>query len=146
MSYNLNFNNDTYKVETVEIGGRTLVYRGFENIVYVKNPVDEIQKLSIFVPEVFFQGKSINGYNIENAPIFMPNTIGGYMPGYIEKPGKNFKGEINSAFEALIHGYVVVSVGARGREMKNKEGKFIGIAPAGLCDLKAAIRYLRYNS
>lgn len=147
MAEKLKFNKEKYTVETLEMEGEKLVYRGFEDIIYVENPADEnIQKLSIFVPEIFFEGESINGYNLINAPIFMPNTIGGYMPGKVEKPGKNFKGETNATFWALLHGYVVVSAGARGRMMKNDAGEYIGTAPAALCDLKAAIRYLRHNA
>lgn len=89
MSNKLKFNENNYTIETLEMEGKTLVYRAFEDILYIENPVDEkIQKLSIFVPEEFYQGKSINGYNIDNAPIFLPNTIGGYMPGPVERPEK----------------------------------------------------------
>lgn len=147
MSNKLKFNENNYTIETLEMEGKTLVYRAFEDILYIENPVDEkIQKLSIFVPEEFYQGKSINGYNIDNAPIFLPNTIGGYMPGPVERPGKNFMGKTNTTFWALLHGYVVVSAGARGRMMKDELGKYKGTAPAALCDLKAAIRYLRHNA
>lgn len=55
-------------------------------------------------------------------------------------------GRVNASFFALLHGYVVVSPGVRGREMKDENGKFIGVAPAMLCDLKAAVRYLRHNA
>lgn len=146
MNDKLKFNENNYTVQTLEMEGKTLVYRAFEDISYVENPVDEkIQKLSIFVLEIFYEGQSINGYNIDNAPIFLPNTIGGYMPGPVERPGKNFMGKTNTTFWALLHGYVVVSAGARGRMMKDNEGKYTGTAPAALCDLKAAIRYLRHN-
>ena len=77
---------------------------------------------------------------------FLPNTIGGYMPGPQERPGKNIHGKTNATFFALLHGYVVVSAGARGREMEDADGKFLGCAPAALCDLKAAIRFLRHNA
>lgn len=146
MKSNLRFNEKNYTVKELELEGERVVYRAFENIVYVDNPVDkDIQELSIFVPEVFYAGKSINGYNINNAPIFLPNGIGGYMPGRVERPGKDFMGRTNAIFWALIHGYVVVSVGARGRKMKDDEGRYIGMAPAAICDLKAAVRYLRFN-
>lgn len=141
------FDKTNYDVKQVELEGMTLVYRAFENITYVSNPVDELQKLSIYVPEVFYEGKEINGYNLNNAPIFMPNSIGGYMPGPIEVPGRHFHtGKVNALFMALLHGYVVVSAGARGNGRRNAEGENIGCAPAALCDLKAAIRYLKANA
>ena len=85
------FDETEFTVETVEEEGKTLVYRAFENIPYVTKPADEkIQRLSIFVPELYYEGKSIDGYNLKNAPIFMPNTVGGYMPGPQERPGKDF--------------------------------------------------------
>ena len=46
---------------------------------------------------------------------------------------------------ALAHGYVVVEPGCRGRDLKWSDGKYYGKAPAMIVDLKAAIRYLRYN-
>ena len=141
------FDQEKYTVETVTMEGQTLTYRAYEDIPYVTNPVDDkMERLSIFVPEVFYEGKSVNGYNLENAPIFLPNTIGGYMPGPQERPGKNIHGKTNATFFALLHGYVVVSAGARGREMEDAGGKFLGCAPAALCDLKAAIRFLRHNA
>lgn len=147
MNKSLIFDTEKYSVETLEMDGYTLVYRAFENIPYVAEPVDEkVQVLSIYVPEDYYKGKMIGNYHLENAPIFLPNTVGGYMPGPVERPGKNVHGETNAAFFALLHGLVVVSPGVRGREQKDKEGNNIGIAPAAICDLKAAVRYLRFNS
>lgn len=146
MSAKLQFNKEKYEVKTMELAGETIEYRAFERISYVEHPVAEnMQVLNIFVPEKFYAGESINGYNLKNAPIFMPNTAGGYMPGPCDEPGPGRESERNSIFEGLRHGYVVVSPGIRGREMKNAEGKFIGMAPAALCDYKAAVRYLRHN-
>ena len=45
---------------------------------------------------------------------------------------------------ALSKGYVVASVGARGRTLE-KDGKYTGKAPAAIIDLKAAVRYLHAN-
>ena len=147
MKKELIFDETEYTVETVDIDGEKLVYRAFENIPYCKNPMDEeAQRLSIFVPEAFYKGETLNGWDLNHAPVFMPNTIGGYMPGPQERPGKNREGRANTVFSALLHGYVVVSPGTRGRGMKNSGGEFIGTAPAALCDLKAAVRYLRANA
>lgn len=147
MKKTLEFDTENYTVETLEMDGKKLVYRAFEHIPYVLNPVnEEMQRLSIFVPEIFYEGKSIGQYHLKNAPIFLPNTVGGYMPGPVERPGKNVHGETNAAFYALLHGLVVVCPGARGRGNKDEEGSYTGMAPAAVCDLKAAIRYLRHNA
>lgn len=147
MKDNLIFDENSYTVEMLELEGKNLVYRAFEGIRYLNRPVDgKMQILSIFVPEVFYKGGSIGAYNLKNAPIFFQNTVGGYMPGPSERPGRNFMGNVNASFEALLHGYVVVSPGVRGRGMKDKSGRYIGTAPAAVCDLKAAVRFLRHNA
>lgn len=46
---------------------------------------------------------------------------------------------------ALSRGYVVASPGARGRTSRNAAGEYTGKAPAAIVDLKAAVRYLRFN-
>ena len=74
------------------------------------------------------------------------NAGGGKLFMRAEETGRDFMGKVNASFYALLHGYVVVSPGVRGREMKDENGKFIGMAPAMLCDLKAAVRYLRHNA
>lgn len=146
MSDNLIFNNEKYTVKTVTIDNQTITCRAFEDIIYVKNPVyAENQKLSIFVPECYYEGKGIGRYILNTAPIFMPNTVGGYMPGHVEQPGRDSRGRVNSIFCALLRGYVVVSPAVRGRGLKNGAGVFVGTAPAVMVDLKSVVRYLRYN-
>jgi hypothetical protein len=46
---------------------------------------------------------------------------------------------------ALANGYVVVEPGCRGRDLEWSDGKYYGKAPTMIVDLKAAVRYLRYN-
>lgn len=46
---------------------------------------------------------------------------------------------------ALAAGYVVIEPGARGRTLKNSAGEYYGVAPAVIVDLKAAVRYVRFN-
>ncbi|HAH63301.1 MAG TPA: alpha/beta hydrolase [Treponema sp.] len=143
----LDFNERKYEILTAEREGKHLTYRAFEHIPYCEHPLEQsVQCLSIFVPEDFYNGRGINGYSLKTAPIFLPNTVGGYMPGPEERPGVNFMGETNASFFALLHGYVVVSAGIRGRGMKDTRGKNIGTAPAHIVDLKAAVRYLRHNA
>lgn len=51
----------------------------------------------------------------------------------------------SSVLLALSKGYVVASAGARGRTTKDANGVYTGKAPAVIVDLKAAIRYLKFN-
>lgn len=145
MEDNLVFNPQNYQIESIKANGRPFTYRAFRHICYVKRPVNEIQRLSIYVPEEYYCGKEINGYSLKTAPIFLPNTVGGYMSGYEDEPEINDKGQANTVLKALMHGYVVVSAGVRGRDSMDKDGKYIGAAPAVICDMKAAVRYLRFN-
>lgn len=160
--YDLKFNPENYQIKRCELDGREVIYRAFENIVYCANPVSAVQKLNLYVPEVYYQGESINGYQLHTAPIFAPNTVGGYMEGPAMQVGEDYFGhKPNTAFEALYHGYVVMCAGIRGRntgrksneffvggtndEKSTKEGMLTGRAPALIVDMKAAIRYLRWN-
>lgn len=142
----LKFDSEKYTIKEAEREGIKVRYRAFENILYCSKPVlPEFQSLSLYVPEEYYHGAQNGRYSLHTAPIFMPNTVGGYKPGRIESPGVNFKGETNAAFAALARGFVVVSPAARGRGLKNGRGRNIGNAPSGLIDLKAAVRYLRHN-
>lgn len=158
----LKFDPNNYTVKTCELDGRKITYRAFEGIRYCTKPVDAIQKMNLFVPEVYYHGEKINGYGLKTAPIFAPNTVGGYMPGQADEPGLNPMQHVpNTVFEGLYHGYVVACAGVRGRTsgMKTQEffvggkgqeepqntGKLVGRAPALLVDMKAAVRYLRHN-
>ena len=82
-------------------------------------------------------------FSDQNGAIFMPNGIGGYMPARPQTPQLQNE-KPNATLEALLRGYVVASVGARGRTLKDGE-KFIGKAPAAVIDLKAVVRYLKFN-
>ncbi|PXX57039.1 hypothetical protein DFR60_101346 [Hungatella effluvii] len=145
MNISLEFNENNYTVREVCLEGKRIEYRAFENIVYVGNPVDtEHQRLSIFVPEQYYRdakGKA----PVKKPPVFLPNTVGGYMPGLPEEPGLDRSGKPNASFYAILNGYVVVSPGARGRGLRDENGVFTGTAPACIVDQKAAVRYLKYN-
>lgn len=139
-SYSLHFNDKAYTVKNVTINGKTIQYRAYENIVYVSNPVDtNYQIMNVFVPEEYFESASINGYTADTAPIFFPNQIGGY------RDAKPATAERQSVSLALSQGFVVATPGARGHNTQDKNGNFTGKAPAGIVDLKSAVRYLRLN-
>lgn len=168
------FNPAKYQTKTLILNDKSFKVRAYEKIVYVEKPVDTAyQIMNIYIPEEYFEGKSINGYTAVNAPIFFPNEIGGYMPGkpasteargmgvmpplngqpsmngqppkdrmpQMRRPDGMMGGPgTNTVVEALSRGYVVASAGARGRT------QIYGKAPAAIVDLKAAIRYLKFNN
>lgn len=138
----LDFSKQTHTEQSAEVNGKTVRYRAFEGIVYVKNPVDaKYETINIYVPEAYYSGGSIEGFTAETAPVFFPNQIGGYMPAEAGKPGldKRNGNRPNAILTALSKGYVVASPGARGRT------EATGKAPAAIVDLKAAVRYLKAN-
>lgn len=115
-------------------------------IQYCSNPVDlAYETLGIFVPaeymnatdngdgtftcELNFDGK-VGDYTAKTAPIVIPVETPGYMA--MEAPTDYVTG-VNSYTDA---GFIYVNAGCRGRN----EG-----APAAITDLKAAVRYIRYN-
>ncbi|MCD8317564.1 MAG: alpha/beta hydrolase [Paraprevotella sp.] len=114
--------------------GKIVNYTAYTNLYYVTNIEDATsQYLNVFVPE---------GAD-ESTPIFMPNYVGGYMAA---QPRSINPGDASG--RALAEGYVVAIPGARGRNSVkiSKKGKpiYVGRAPKGLLDLKAAVRYLRH--
>ncbi|MFY7912836.1 MAG: subtype B tannase [Emticicia sp.] len=147
----LQFDATKYEVQTQDFNGKTIKVRAYERIVYVANPVDLThQILNIYIPEEYFNGGSINGYIAETAPIFFPNRVGGYMPAVpatfiVPEQRGGFPNNNKTVITALSKGYIVASAGARGRINKNEKGELTGKAPAGIVDLKAAIRYLKFN-
>lgn len=81
----LNFDTNNFSLKTISFKTKILKVKAYENIVYVSNPFDTIyQKINIYILEKYFRDKIINGYNELDAPIFLPNQIGGYMPA---RPG-----------------------------------------------------------
>lgn len=172
-SNSLDFDENLYTIKTYTIDKNEYKVRAYENIIYVANPVDTLyQRLNIYIPLEYYDGVEINGYTIESAPVFFPNAVGGYMPAepmmlnnsgnrnIFGQPGPQNIPGLNSRMlppmpgndkqgsaihVALSRGYIVVSAGARGRSLKDAQGVNTGKAPAGLVDLKAAIRYLKYN-
>ena len=142
----LRFNPDEFKAGTAEYNGEKIAYRAYEGIVYVKNPVDtDYQTMNIYIPEAYFSGGEVNGYTADTAPIFFPNSVGGYMPGKAGTLAPGMGGKTSASLVALANGMVVAAPGARGRTTKNAEGIYTGKAPACIVDLKAAVRYLRHN-
>ena len=141
----LAFDAKNYESMSSTVDNKEIKYRAFEYIPYVANPIDiDQQYMNIYVPEEYFNNGTINGYNTQTAPIFMPNAVGGYMPSQAMTP-KMENGKPNSVLYALSRGYVVASPATRGRTNKASDGNFIGKAPAVIVDLQAATAYLHAN-
>ena len=141
----LAFDVKNYESMSTTVDNKEIKYRAFEYIPYVANPIDiDQQYMNIYVPEEYFNNGTINGYNTQTAPIFMPNAVGGYMPSQAMTP-KVENGKPNSVLYALSRGYVVASPATRGRTNKASDGNFIGKAPAVIVDLQAATAYLHAN-
>lgn len=118
--------------------GKSVKYRAYENIYYVTNVVDPVyQTLNLYVPETAYE-------NNTQTPIFLKTNVGGYMASKSSQPSAT-----DATGRALREGYIVVIPGARGSNSTviQTPGDTIwtGRAPAGLIDLKSAIRYLRHN-
>ena len=113
-------------------------------ISYCADPADEsYETLAVFVPGAYMkatdsgdgtytcevdESSSINGYTALTAPIVMPiNT-----PGYSAQSALM---DYTSVSDYMNAGFVYVHAGCRGRDAG---------APAGVTDLKAAVRYIRY--
>ena len=115
-------------------------------ISYCANPADEeYETLGIFVPGAYMdaadngdgtytctvnkQGE-VNGYTSETAPILFPVNTPGHKA---QDAPESFSKKCSTYTD---EGYIYVVAGCRGKDS--------GI-PAGVTDLKAAIRYIRYN-
>lgn len=117
---------------------KTVKYRAYETIYYVANVADSAyQYLNVYVPESAYATNS-------QTPIFFRTYVGGYFSSKAQAPANT-----DASGRALREGYVLVIPGARGWNAKvtKPDGSTAatGRAPAGIVDLKAAVRYLRHN-
>ena len=113
-------------------------------ITYCETPADEnYENLAVFVPGAYFTGKD-NGDGTYTCEINSDGTAGIYtaatapvvMP--INTPGYSAMAPLSSYSSLTSYtdeGFIYVHAGCRGRDHG---------APAGVTDLKAAIRYIRY--
>ncbi|MCD7792521.1 MAG: hypothetical protein LUG92_03850, partial [Oscillospiraceae bacterium] len=144
--YSLVFDSSDYEVCTYTFDdGTEMQYRFYDSIVYCSNPVlVDYEVLNIYVPAGFYEGDgTVNGYTVDTAPIYNPNGVGGYKSTTAAALSDRSQGAAMAY--ALSMGYVCVTAAARGNDSTDEDGNFVGLAPAGLVDLKAAIRYLRFN-
>ena len=121
------------------------------DVCYVAAPVNAAyQTMSIFVPAAYlkqdasgkavFTDKVVNGYNVNTAPIYYHCDAGGY---------RETKASSSVDAKAVASGFIYVSPGHRGPGTTsiNSAGQkyFDGKSPYCLVDLKAGIRYLKFN-
>lgn len=115
-------------------------------ISYCENPADEnYEILGIFIPAAYMNAKdngdgtftckinnqvAVKGYTAASAPIVIPVNTPGYSA--IKAPTDY----VTDSASYTSAGFIYVAAGCRGRDAG---------APAGVTDLKAAIRYIRYN-
>jgi len=127
--------------------------------VYCSRPeTTDYENLAIYVPGEYFTAVAngdgsctctinatgrVNGYSSYTAPIVFPVNTGGYSAA-TPATSYNFNGISNYT----AAGFVYVQAGLRGRDNGyDTNGTLIysGGAPWGVTDLKAAIRYYRFN-
>ncbi len=123
-------------------------------ISYCETPADEkYEKLAYFVPAAYMDAKKnkdgtysckldnkakVNGFTAADAPIAMVVETPGYFAAEAMTEDTVEMGlEMGGIGEFTAKGIVYVFSGCRGIN----EG-----APSGVCDLKAAVRYLRYSN
>ncbi|MGN1135430.1 MAG: subtype A tannase [Oscillospiraceae bacterium] len=115
-------------------------------ISYCEKPADErYETLGIFVPGDYMIAADngdgtftceinteavVGNYTAETAPIVIPVDT----PGYSAMAAPT--GYVNGVSDYTGAGFIYLNAGCRGRDAG---------APAGVTDLKAAIRYIRYN-
>jgi hypothetical protein len=133
----LRFNPEAYTVKTLKmVDGSELKFKAYEGIYYVSNVEDSTyQTLNFYVPEQLADG--------DKTPILLRTYVGGYMASTAKEPSAT-----DATGRALKEGYAVCIPGSRGSNSIVTDGKkevYTGIAPNGLLDLKAAVRYLHYN-
>ena len=142
----LAFDPASYTDETLMVNGEAVAFRAYRSIPYAAMPKDAArERMDIFVPAAYLTGGTVNGYTAKTAPIFLPNGVGGYMPGSVQAPAVQGT-QPNASLMALMRGLVVASPAIRGRTDKDAAGTYVGKAPALIVDYKAAVQYLRYNA
>jgi hypothetical protein len=128
-------------------------------VVYCSRPeTTDYENLAIYVPGEYFTSTAngngsytctinatgrVNGYTSHTAPIVFPVNTGGYSAA---APATSY--DFNGISNYTSAGFVYVYAGLRGRDNGyDSNGTLIysGGAPWGVTDLKAAVRYYRFN-
>ena len=120
----------------------------------------DIEVLNIYVPAAYLDAKAngdgtytasvnktakVHGYTSTQAPVLFPLETPGYV---MQQPSSSYD-PADGIAKYTNEGFVYVFAGMRGRDNGyNKDGSlsYNGGAPWGITDLKAAVRYVRYNA
>ena len=122
---------------------------------YAANPADpDYENLAIYVPGAYLKATansdgttytatldpkgSVGAYSARTAPIVVPVNTPGYSA---QAPAAAY--DYDDVAQYLAAGFVYVWPGMRGTS--SSTSTLTGDAPWGVTDLKAALRYLRYN-
>lgn len=148
-TYNLKFDNSKWNYDS----SNDIYYQ--IGVVYCASPeTTDYETLGIYVPGKYFTGNknsddtytvSINSngkvgdYTSTTAPIVMPINTGGYAAQH--SPSSYSASGIATYTNA---GLIYVYAGCRGRN--DGETAYSTGAPWGVTDLKAAVRFVRYNA
>ena len=122
---------------------------------YVATPqASDYETLGIYVPGAYFTGKD-NGNGTYTATVNPSGAVGSLTaataptvfpvntPGYsAQKPPTEYSYDTIKAY--MEAGFIYVHAGLRGKDSNSQT--YSGNAPWGVTDLKAAVRYRRYNS
>jgi hypothetical protein len=137
----------------VTVDGAPLTVTNYR-VIYVANPVlvwdsrNSVATYNYHTMNIYVPSNAT-----EDSPIILQVNNGGWLGGQAGTPvtdGAVYTTTIASRDQktavALKAGYVVVNTGSRSRGMTDPAGAtYVGHAPAVVVDVKAAIRYLRYN-
>ena len=122
---------------------------------YVATPqASDYETLGIYVPGPYFTGKD-NGNGTYTVTVNASGAVGSFTaataptvfpvntPGYsAQKPPTEYSYDTIKAY--MEAGFIYVLAGLRGKDSNSQT--YSGNAPWGVADLKAAVRYRRYNS
>ena len=122
---------------------------------YVATPqAADYETLGIYVPGAYFTGKdngngtytvtvnasgAVGSFTAATAPTVLPVNTPGYSA---QKPPTEYSYDTIKAY--MEAGFIYVHAGLRGKDSNSQT--YSGNAPWGVADLKAAVRYRRYNS
>jgi hypothetical protein len=150
---NLTFNNSAWHYDA-----ENNVYWQIEVPYCSKPETTDYENLAIYVPGEYLTAVpntdgtfsctynangTVNGYTAKTAPIVFPVNTGGYSA---QTPATSYN--YNGISNYTKAGFVYVYAGLRGRNNGyDSNGTLIysGGAPWGVTDLKAAVRYYRFN-
>ena len=147
VTYTLDFDSSAWKYDA----DNDVYYQ--IGVVYCTDPeTTDYESMGIYVPGAYLNGTDngdgtytctvngsgeVNGFTAETAPLVIPVNTAGYSA---QKAPTSYSYSTVSSY--LSKGLIYVYAGCRGRE---KGSSYNGGAPWGVTDLKAAIRYVRYN-